>query len=68
MEKKIDKAKRISPLGKRLKGLKITQIDAANAIGIKYQKLNRMLNGYDLMGRNIEKELISICERVEGGS
>ena len=53
-------------LCEELKRSGLKQLDVSNLLGIKFQSLSRMLNGYDVMDKNIEKKIEGIIEIAKG--
>jgi hypothetical protein len=55
-------ARRKHPLNNRLKGLGVSQVEAADIVGVTYGMLNKYLNGYDKMPPETEMKLEAICD------
>lgn len=50
------------PLNNRLKGLGVSQVEAADIVGVSYGMLNKFLNGYDKMPPETPMKLAAICD------
>ncbi len=58
-------ARRKHPLNNRLRGLGLSQVEAADIVGVSYGMLNKFLNGYDKMPLETEMRLDAICDFLE---